>query len=87
MISNIQNITKKHMLVSYRKEYHADAILNLKKNGNDQTCKIEFSLELTPLGQKNVRVQFLESIEYPLIPVMRELKRHISELDKSGLLP
>lgn len=87
MIHAIENITKKHMLISYREEFHADAVFDFKKNGDTQSCKIEFSLELTPLGSKNVRVQFLESLEYPLIPVIRELKTHIQELDRSGKLP
>lgn len=87
MVNAIQNITKKHMLISYRQEYHGDAVLDLRKNGSTMNCKIEFSLELTPLGSKNIRVQFLDNIEYPLIPVIRELKNHITQLDKSGRLP
>jgi chitinase len=87
MVQAIENITKKHMLISYREEFHGDAVLELRKNGSPQTCKIEFSLELTPLGSKNIRVQFLENLEYPLIPVIRELKTHITELDRSGRLP
>lgn len=87
MVQDIQNITKKHMLISYRQEFHADAILDFRRNGSAQTCKIEFSLELTPLGSKNIRIQFLDNIEYPLIPVIRELKSHISNLDRSGRLP
>ncbi len=87
MVQAIENITKKHMLISYREEFHADAILDLRKNGSSQTCKIEFSLELTPLGSKNIRIQFLDNLEYPLIPVIRELKTHISQLDRNGGLP
>mgnify|MGYP003563631155 CR=1 FL=1 len=87
MVQTIENITKKHMLISYREEFHAEVVLDLRKNGSSQTCKIEFSLELTPLGSKNIRVQFLDNLEYPLIPVIRELKNHISEMDRSGRLP
>jgi hypothetical protein len=85
-IKEIQNITKKEMLISYRSEYHGDVLIDHPRV-LDLICKIEFSLELSPLGTKTVRIQFLEELDYPTIPLMRELKDLIQTMDRSGQLP
>lgn len=86
VIHGVNNITRKPMFISYRKEYHADALIGFRESDPD-LVKIEFSVEMTPLGDKLVRIQFLDDIHYPLVPVLRELKDHISSLELNGALP
>lgn len=86
VVRGIQNIRRKQMLIAYRREFLAEAVLSLRDN-EQRGCKIEFSLEMTPLGANIVRVRFLEDLGYPLIPIMNEVKSKISEMDKAGTLP
>jgi len=86
VVRGIQNIKRKHMLIAYRREFFAEAVVFLREN-EQRDCKIEFSLEMTPLGANIVRVKFLEDLGYPLIPLMNEVKTKITELDKAGALP
>ena len=86
LVKNVENIVRKPMLIAYRKEYVGEAVL---VNGQSQETliKIEFSVEMTPLGEKLVRIQFLQDIHYPLIPILRTLKEHIGGLERAGTLP
>ena len=86
VIHAVNNITRKPMFISYRREYHADALIGFRE-ADPAIVKIEFSVEMTPLGEKLVRIQFLEDIHYPLVPVLRELKDVITGLERSGELP
>lgn len=86
LVQDIHNIRKKHMLISYRREYQADAMISL--NGDlARDFRIEFSLEMTPLGSSIVRVRFLDDIEYPLVPIMQELKETVTRMETAGTLP
>jgi hypothetical protein len=86
VVREINNIRRKHMLISYRREYHADVQIAL----HNQTAKpyqIEFSLEMTPLGGNIVRVKMIDEPDYPLIPLMNEIKERISAMDRDNTLP
>jgi len=85
-VQEISNITKKKMLISYRREYQAQA--SIKLNGSImENHHIEFSLEMTPYGEKLIRIRFLDDINYPLVPLMQELKTKIKDLETAGTLP
>jgi hypothetical protein len=86
VIKNVINISRKPMFISYRKEYLAEALAALKPD-QETKIKIEFSVEMTPLGEKLIRIQFLQDIHYPLVPILRELKSYIHSLELSGELP
>ena len=86
VVRDIKNITQKRMLISYRREYHADAWVALH-NKEVTPYKIEFSVEMTPLGSNIIRVKLLEDLEYPLVPLLNELKQRIVALDSNDILP
>ncbi|NCN05472.1 MAG: hypothetical protein GW949_07565 [Spirochaetales bacterium] len=86
VVKNVENITRKPMLIAYRKEYLGDAVM-VSSQSQETLIKIEFSIEMTPLGDKVVRIQFLQDIHYPLVPILRNLKDHIGRLERSGSLP
>ena len=41
---------------------------------------------MSPLGEKKIDITFLESIEYPLLPILKILKEMIKKLDYEGKL-
>ncbi len=86
MIQDILNIRKKHMLISYRREYIADALIELSSN-KSKDYKIEFSIEMTPLGTSIVRVKMVDDLDYPLLPLLNELKQRITDMERDKLLP
>jgi hypothetical protein len=56
---------------------------------NDKSAdfRIDFSIEYKPTGQREINISFIDTIDYPLIPVNRELKKIITEMDSNGGLP
>ncbi len=86
VVRELNNIHRKHMLISYRREYHADVMISLH-NQDAKPYQIEFSLEMTPLGGNIVRVKMLTEPDYPLIPLMNEIKERIAGMDRDDSLP
>jgi len=86
VVRDIKNIIQKRMLISYRREYHADAFVSLH-NKEARPYKIEFSVEMTPLGSSIIRVKLLDELDYPLVPLLNELKQRINELESKDTLP
>jgi hypothetical protein len=74
------------MLISYRREYHADALIALH-NAEPKPFQIEFSMEMTPLGGSIVRVRMIDEPDYPLVPLMNEIKERVSAMDRDNTLP
>jgi hypothetical protein len=48
---------------------------------------LEFIIEHKPIGTLEITVTLLEKIDYPVVPLMKELKNHIGELDSDHKLP
>jgi hypothetical protein len=86
VVREINNIRRKHMLISYRREYHADVHISLR-NQDAKPFQIEFSLEMTPLGGNIVRVKMIDEPDYPLVPLMNEIKERIAAMDREDALP
>ncbi|TFG65286.1 MAG: hypothetical protein E4H36_00450 [Spirochaetales bacterium] len=82
----IKNLVKKDLPLEYRKIFSGEAVFEITASST-LACTIEFSLERNAAGMTNIRVYFKNSIDYPLIPLMRALKAHIRALDTEGRLP
>jgi hypothetical protein len=84
-IITIKDMIRKDVPIYYRMLYTGVAVVEL----NNVSCdfRIDFSIEVKPTGQKEINISFIDPIDYPLIPVTRELKKHIEELDGAGMLP
>jgi len=81
----IKDMIRKDVPIYYRKLYTGVAVIEL----NDTACdfRIDFTIEIKPTGHKDVTVNFIDTIDYPLVPVSRELKEHITNLENAGGLP
>jgi len=80
----IKDIVRKDIPIYYRLLYTGVATIELTKEAD---YRIDFSIEIKPTGKKEIAVSFLDEIDYPLIPVLRELKKMIEKMHSNGELP
>ena len=81
----LKDLVRKDVPIYYRRLYTGIAAIEL--NINTAECRIDFAIEQKPTGQKAISISFLDTIDYPLIPLTRELKDFINTLDSNGGLP
>lgn len=86
-VLGLSNISSDDTYIYYRRTYSATANLELLSKPVD--ARISFTIEIGPLGDKNVYVDIDPScdIDYPLIPVKSALKAYILKMDNEGKLP
>ena len=84
-IIGIHEIIRKDVPIYYKRFYKG--ILDIELVNTVQKVPIEFIIEHKPTGQLDISITFSEKIDYPLVPLMKELKNYISELDSGRKLP
>ena len=84
-IVSIKDMIRKDVPIYYRKLYTGVAVIEM--NSAIVDYRIDFSIEYKPTGNKEVAVSLIDTIDYPLIQVSKELKNYIHELEKVGGLP
>ncbi|MEW5814146.1 MAG: hypothetical protein AB1798_01960 [Spirochaetota bacterium] len=70
----------------YRNEFTGSAVFRTREAKKVEK-KFEFALEHTPNGTLNIKINLLEDLDYPLVPIIKTLKSHIVELSRKGKLP
>ncbi|MCL2265440.1 MAG: hypothetical protein FWC22_05295 [Treponema sp.] len=81
----IKDMIRKDVPIYYRMLYTGVAVIDF--NNGPCNYRIDFSVEYKPTGAKEVNVSFIDTIDYPLVPITRELKNYIIELDNANGLP
>jgi hypothetical protein len=81
----LNDIIRKENFIYYRREFTASALLELP--GRQSSSPIEFTIETEPTGKKDIHVRLVDSIDYPLLPIVKQLKDYILALDHEGRLP
>jgi hypothetical protein len=85
-VLEIKDIVRKNVPIYYRMFYSGTARLELVNITVEH--QIDFSVEMLPTGDKKVLITTPEkTIDYPLLPVLQELKAAIIALDADGKLP
>jgi hypothetical protein len=84
-IKQIKNIIRKDVPIYYRRLFTGSLEIELLGKTLERT--IDFIVETMPTGLNKVSVTIAEPLDYPLIPLMRELKQFIANLDETGALP
>ena len=84
-IIELKNIVRKDVPIYYRRLYTATAVLELINKPIE--CPLDFQIEHKPTGSTEIGITLSEKIDYPLVPLQKELKRFISNLDSDGKLP
>lgn len=84
-VVSIKDMIRKDVPIYYRKLFTGVAVIEM--NAGPVDYRIDFSIEYKPTGQKDIAITFIDTIDYPLIPVNKELKAYILELEDAGGLP
>jgi hypothetical protein len=84
-ILSIKDIVRKDVPIYYRRLFSGIAVLELIKDPVER--RIDFSIETKPTGAKEIVITFVDPVDYPLVPLNRELKKFIDHLDLNGGLP
>jgi hypothetical protein len=84
-IINIKDMIRKDVPIYYRKLYTGIAVFEMTK-GNEE-YRIDFSIEYKPTGQKDINITFIDKVDYPLVPIQKELRKYIDDMDSEGALP
>ena len=83
-ISEIKNIERKDVPIYYRRLYSGVAVIELVNKLVE--IPLDFQLEHKPTGQTEISITLSQSVDYPLVPLQKELKKFIGELESSGKL-
>jgi hypothetical protein len=81
----IKDVEPEAGAVYYRQKYDAKAYFHSDIHG-DIEAPIHFIVETDPLGQKTISVKFAKRMDYPIVPMLMQLREHILELHNSGHL-
>jgi len=84
-IVEIKNIIRKDVPIYYRRLYSGIAVLEIF-NKHLET-PLDFQIEHKPTGQKEIAITLMDTVDYPLVPLHKELKNYIGSLDTGGKLP
>ncbi|MDR2617634.1 MAG: hypothetical protein LBC62_02080 [Treponema sp.] len=84
-ILEIRDIVRKDVPIYYRRLYSGTAVLELINKPRE--VSLEFQIEHKPTGDTEINVTLREQVDYPLVPLQKELKNYISTLDSTGKLP
>ncbi len=84
-IIDLRDIERTDSPIYYRRFY--SGVLHVEIMAKMLERKIDFMIELMPTGKKHISVTFEQPIDYPLVPLLKELKPYLDELDRSGQLP
>jgi len=84
-IIEIKNIVRKDVPIYYRRLYTGIVVLELINKPQD--IPLNFQIEHKPTGQTEILITLMEKVDYPLVPLQKELKKYIVELDSAGKLP
>ena len=83
-VLDIKDITTEEGYIYYRKSYSGVAIVELQ---TIEEIPLKFLIETSPLGEKTVDVSLEKDVHYPILPVIKELKKYILQKANEGSLP
>ena len=84
-IIEIRNIIRKDVPIYYRRLYSGTSVLELINKQVE--VPLDFQIEHKPTGHTDISITSLGQVDYPLVPLQKELKKIIGELDSTGKLP
>ncbi|MDR0689362.1 MAG: hypothetical protein LBG08_03715 [Spirochaetaceae bacterium] len=84
-IVEIKDIIRKDVPIYYRRHFSGVAILELVNKRIER--RIDFMIETKPTGEKEISLSLSDPVDYPLAPLIKELKTFVGDLDNNGGLP
>ena len=84
-IIELKNIVRKDVPIYYRRLYTGIAVLELINKTEE--VHLDFQIEHKPTGQIEISITSMGKIDYPLVPLQKEIKQFIGDMDSNGKLP
>jgi len=84
-IMDIRNVVRKDVPIYYRRIYSGLAVMELVNKPVE--VPLDFQIEQKPTGQIEIGITLAQKVDYPLVPLQKELKKFIGDLDSIGKLP
>jgi hypothetical protein len=84
-ITAIKELIRKDVPIYYRRIF--SGILVIDMINKTVESHIDFTIETKPTGLNEVIINNLQTVDYPLLPLRKEIKKYISVLDETGGLP
>ena len=84
-IIEIKNIVRKDVPIYYRRIYSGLAVMELLNKHME--IPLDFQIEHKPTGHTEIAITLSDTVDYPLVPLHKELKNYIGTLDTTGKLP
>jgi hypothetical protein len=84
-VVEIKNMTRKEMPIYYRRFYSGLAVLEFVNKLAE--FPLDWQIEHKATGQTEIAISLTQNVDYPLVPLQKELKKFISSLDSDGKLP
>ena len=84
-IIEVKDIVRKDVPIYYRRLYSGIVVMELINKSEE--IPLDFQIEHKPTGEIEISITLLRDVDYPRVPLQKELKKFIGELDSSGKLP
>ena len=84
-IVEVKDLVRKEFPIYYRRFYSGTIVMELVSKLVEMP--VDFQIEHKPTGQTEIALTLGQSIDYPLVPLVKELKKFIGALDADGKLP
>ncbi len=79
----IKKILRKESNLFYRSVYEGEAHFSLGEEG-PTVIEFQSDVEVMPTGERKVGIVILNEVDYPLLPLVRELRKDIVIEDQKG---
>jgi hypothetical protein len=84
-VVEIKDCVRKDVPIYYRRVFTGVAAIEIA--GKVCDLALDWTIETSPFGTKEIAITLLGQVDYPLLPLIKELKKKIDEIDAEGGLP
>ena len=84
VVSKLVDIERKESHIYYMQEFTATMVYSVV--GKEKKGRIAFSVEHKPTGEMVISVRFIDDVDYPLLPLIIDLKTTIKKLIETNEL-
>jgi hypothetical protein len=84
-IAALKDLIRKDVPIYYRRLFSGTVVIDLLNKTVES--QIDFTIETKPTGLNEVIINNMAPVDYPLIPLTKEVKKFILILDETGELP
>ncbi|MDR0600540.1 MAG: hypothetical protein LBG84_10785 [Treponema sp.] len=84
-VTAIKNLIRKDVPIYYRRLFSGVLVIDLITKTVES--QVDFTVETKPTGINEVIIDNIGPVDYPLLPLRREVKKYIAVMDEKGGLP